>query len=287
MPYLSAGAVWPFQHSAARRRLDRKHIFNPMTGVSTLSRPKAAVTNYTRAQQVCKFQHSAARRRLPSSGRPTASIASFNTQPPEGGWAKGKRGGVAVEVSTLSRPKAADGIMPTNCKQLSLLRFQHSAARRRLKDSPLMMSNNACFNTQPPEGGCYIISACTKSLRFQHSAARRRLVQSAQWCVKLKVSTLSRPKAADFHLPVIWPGYMFQHSAARRRLRPIDQALESVGVSTLSRPKAADLQGYGLNIIQWFQHSAARRRLACCNMTCVSYRLFQHSAARRRLLRLL
>ena len=33
------------------------------------------------------------------------------------------------------------------------LLFQHTAARRRLDDSPLMMSNKACFNTQPPEGG--------------------------------------------------------------------------------------------------------------------------------------
>ena len=76
----------------------------------------------------------------------------FNTQPPEGGWAN-KMGG-------LTR----------------LEWFQHTAARRRLAQSPKLLDVNlrvsthsrpkaagtgyappryapACFNTQPPEGG--------------------------------------------------------------------------------------------------------------------------------------
>ena len=59
---------------------------HPDIRVSTHSRPKAA------------------------GGRPAPSAAKqdcFNTQPPEGGWAKIQQLEVAVKVSTHSRPKAA------------------------------------------------------------------------------------------------------------------------------------------------------------------------------------
>ena len=77
--------------------------------VSTHSRPKAAGTE-TPAVRHC--------------------IASFNTQPPEGGWDRN-----------------------TRCTAL-YSKFQHTAARRRL-GKPLFFLRNgqACFNTQPPEGG--------------------------------------------------------------------------------------------------------------------------------------
>ena len=76
-----------FQHTAARRRLDeRGQCGVGKYAVSTHSRPKAAGRN---------------------SGQPTASIVSFNTQPPEGGWAEVLRSIGGVTVSTHSRPKAA------------------------------------------------------------------------------------------------------------------------------------------------------------------------------------
>ena len=77
--------------------------------------------------------------------------------------------------------------------------FQHTAARRRLPLSSLSVSATcACFNTQPPEGGCAVPTLISQLLReFQHTAARRRLQlanKSAHECVP------------------------FQHTAARRRL---------------------------------------------------------------------
>ena len=53
--------------------------------------------------------------------------------------------------------------------------FQHTAARRRLPDSDDQYVGPACFNTQPPEGGCFF---------------RRALGLFSE------VSTHSRPKAA-------------------------------------------------------------------------------------------
>ena len=55
--------------------------------------------------------------------------ASFNTQPPEGGWDESQQMSERVLVSTLSRPKAAGKAV--------VLRHEHQCG----------------FNTQPPEGG--------------------------------------------------------------------------------------------------------------------------------------
>ena len=98
-----------FQHTAARRRLEQLHILLcQQYNVSTHSRPKAAG---------------------PSSGRPTVSIVSFNTQPPEGGWYHRPNRHDSGPVSTHSRPKAAGCIY--------------------FCGHDLLPS----FNTQPPEGG--------------------------------------------------------------------------------------------------------------------------------------
>ena len=56
----------------------------------------------------------------------------------------------------------------------------------------------AGFNTQPPEGGCWVMLVVIFILKkFQHTAARRRL---QRYKVKFRdiyvVSTHSRPKAA-------------------------------------------------------------------------------------------
>ena len=79
---------------------------------------------------------------------------SFNTQPPEGGWANLPATPPEVDqVSTHSRPKAA-GVETTG--GLRAKSFQHTAARRRL----------AVETT----GGL-------RAKSFQHTAARRRLVK--------------------------------------------------------------------------------------------------------------
>ncbi len=57
-----------FQHTAARRRLENSP---PISSIAEL------------------FQHTAARRRLDYGGqRETMLVERFNTQPPEGGWAR-------------------------------------------------------------------------------------------------------------------------------------------------------------------------------------------------------
>ena len=106
-------------------------------------------------------------------------IYSFNTQPPEGGWlvknffwpleemfqhtaARRRLATLTPEqrtlivVSTHSRPKAA-GLVLQQHRMMTL--FQHTAARRRLGLKKLSTDEVKVqrFNTQPPEGGWYLI----------------------------------------------------------------------------------------------------------------------------------
>ena len=108
-----------------------------------------------------------------------AGNRSFNTQPPEGGW---------WQMKPSARP---------------IIRFQHTAARRRLANIKSNEWTGAGFNTQPPEGGWSLGLGCTKSISsfntqppeggwksgnpvaissvgFQHTAARRRLGQTCR-----------------------------------------------------------------------------------------------------------
>ena len=167
------------------------------------------------------------------------------------------------------------------------MRFQHTAARRRL--------------TYPTASTC-------RQTMFQHTAARRRLAKlqdatrgtekvsthsrpkaagriSGQNCTFNPVSTHSRPKAAVFLMDWLKLTKEFQHTAARRRLlrctNPLCGWTERVSthsrpkaadkkracqtrpilVSTHSRPKAAVGATHQPNRPTPFQHTAARRRL--------------------------
>ena len=142
----------PFQHTAARRRLDVLGYLDIRRSlVSTHSRPKAAVEGGIRAEV----------------------IESFNTQPPEGGCMIHQRFNVGAIVSTHSRPKAAALMAGLACARICFntqppeggcshlfyqsvtpKEFQHTAARRRL-----------------------LVVLITEALvdLFQHTAARRRL----------------------------------------------------------------------------------------------------------------
>ena len=86
-----------------------------------------------------------------------------------------------------------------SCKAMSARRqFQHTAARRRLATFLPTTNGMLRFNTQPPEGGWPPVLAILCLLAgFQHTAARRRLENK-----NIK--------------PVI--KVQFQHTAARRRL---------------------------------------------------------------------
>ena len=122
-------------------------------------------------------------------------------------------------VSTHSRPKAAGFFYIFDF--VITLRFQHTAARRRLA-SPMRSSKLTtpvsthsrpkaagvlrpricpkiqCFNTQPPEGGWdFYRQNPIYNEKFQHTAARRRLGHRVPRGVdSVLVSTHSRPKAA-------------------------------------------------------------------------------------------
>ena len=140
------------------------------------------------------FQHTAARRRLRLSGGDVGLSVCFNTQPPEGGWQKSKNTNVNSQVSTHSRPKAADEGLSVATEGIL---FQHTAARRRLSSQGTVIKEIDSFNTQPPEGGCWAAS---------HIGDHEN------------VSTHSRPKAAESSQSLSSTLKMFQHTAARRRL---------------------------------------------------------------------
>ena len=122
---------------------------------------------------------------------------------------------------------------------------------------------NACFNTQPPEGGW------NKAVVF---------------AIREEVSTHSRPKAAGYageDLPEI---EKFQHTAARRRLERLSNARYQISRFNTQPPEG----GWPKNQ----PHSASRD---CFNtqppeggwpvfVIChISSKKFQHTAARRRL----
>ena len=130
-----------------------KDFFNgEYSPVSTHSRPKAAGNANGQVVQTIWFQLTAARRRLAyliSAKR--GGRASFNSQPPEGGWATGCNAAADDWVSTHSRPKAA-GI--TN-KQITII---FSGFNSQPPEGGWLqgVAARACvpgFNSQPPEGG--------------------------------------------------------------------------------------------------------------------------------------
>ena len=120
----------------------------------------------------------------------------FNTQPPEGGWMLGV------------------------IRQVQGLKFQHTAARRRLGGSAVGLPFFSAVSThsRPKAAGARNLEKLQTAQEFQHTAARRRLVLSTNtaaarhgfntqppeggWdrlahCPARKlVSTHSRPKAA-------------------------------------------------------------------------------------------
>ena len=122
--------------------------------------------------------------------------ASFNSQPPEGGWLPRLLHPDAGGVSTHSRPKAAGS-------RKSMFR----AATGRFNSQPpeggwcvlgWRLKPIICFNSQPPEGGwVQPVPRYSRLPKFQLTAARRRL--AATGCNAAAdgwVSTHSRPKAA-------------------------------------------------------------------------------------------
>ena len=142
--------------------------------------------------------------------------------------------------------------------------FQHTAARRRLaigngmynrfivsthsrpKAAEILLvecSPIVGFNTQPPEGGCYVLIEAAYTMTVStHSRPKAAAAAVKRYDGKCKVSTHSRPKAAA-SCAVGMSGL--------------------AGVSTHSRPKAAAPSGTAVTAeTALFQHTAARRRLS-------------------------
>ena len=120
--------------------------------VSTHSRPKAA------------------------GGRPAPSAAKqdcFNTQPPEGGWAKIQQLEVAVKVSTHSRPKAAGARL-----ELALLKAFVST------------------HSRPKAAGKVLSYSAISQFVSTHSRPKAAGYRVQRPLDQALVSTHSRPKAA-------------------------------------------------------------------------------------------
>ena len=144
-----------------------------------------------------------------------------------------------IRVSTHSRPKAA-GKNPKTPK--IPLRFQHTAARRRLGLPEALCSFLHSFNTQPPEGGWLEQKIWEIPLeRFNTQPPEGGwLFAGYQVDFAVLVSTHSRPKAAGVIRRAAFWQVGFQHTAARRRLDFASSGCgKPSGVSTHSRPKAA------------------------------------------------
>ena len=119
--------------------------------VSTHSRPKAAGTSGGQVAVMGGFQLTAARRRLVNQYGVTLAAISFNSQPPEGGWASIKMlTAIAYGFQlTAARRRLGDDFNG----QIGINRFQLTAARRRLGGLFCRCPCCLCFNSQPPEGG--------------------------------------------------------------------------------------------------------------------------------------
>ena len=188
-----------FQHTAARRRLARRHqTIKTAATVSTHSRPKAAgFQTFNRFGSAVCFNT-----QPPEGGWSRRSFrfraeSCFNTQPPEGGWFVVI---VMIDsffcVSTHSRPKAAGTIFANTLK--AMVKFQHTAARRRLVRQlwQVLRENMVSTHSRPKAAGLASINlGCW--VMFQHTAARRRLGSIRGGSSRCRcVSTHSRPKAA-------------------------------------------------------------------------------------------
>ena len=145
-----------FQHTAARRRLERPQFKKPQAKKFQHTVARRRLAPETRAGFAARwFQHTAARRRLGTNhrahqrvhlvsthSRPKAAgkhtlpflffTDSFNTQPPEGGW----------------HP------IPNTTESASCFNTQPPEGGWELIS--MVQKIIPCFNTQPPEGGWLI-----------------------------------------------------------------------------------------------------------------------------------
>ena len=154
------------------------------------------------------------------------------------------------------------------------LKFQHTAARRRLGFDVFLVFCELPFqHTAARRRLALQQKSPHNSGQFQHTAARRRLASAAARSPRSRrVSTHSRPKAAGSGFPTVLRNLWFQHTAARRRLAVVSVAASGwvCGGVVSTQPAGFNTQppegGWGvvtpiLAQMVSFQHTAARRRL--------------------------
>ena len=100
----------------------------------------------------------------------------FNTQPPEGGWFSLVPPKIGDDGFNTQPPEG--GWKPKMIIIVALMRFQHTAARRRLAKYKYLQASSGRVSThsRPKAAGFYRNKRFTMAITFQHTAARRRLV---------------------------------------------------------------------------------------------------------------
>ena len=187
------------------------------------------------------FQHTAARRRLENITEWIDSCRSFNTQPPEGGWAAAARH--PIQAASFNTQPPEGGWLDWLRDWLARMLFQHTAARRRLGAEPknAERAKNVSTHSRPKAAGTYYPSRQTEQAVSTHSrpkAAGGRAYPrtgggfgfntqppEGGWQNSLSGSSLfqgfnTQPPeggwSAAYSAAVCW--LSFQHTAARRRL---------------------------------------------------------------------
>ena len=167
-----------------------------------------------------------------------------------------------LDICFNTQPRGGGCACRKNTKKI-ILGFQHTAARRRLLNSPSFVIFTKCFNTQPRGGGCaimrcrgfYIFSFNTQprgggclppcfdrveKMGFNTQPRGGGCTYLGRRSTIFRVSTHSRAEAAASIKPIKFAPFMFQHTAARRRLRYSRSELIAMWqVSTHSRAEAA------------------------------------------------
>ena len=209
-----------FQHTAARRRLQRQSLCSRYASGFQHTAARRRLPSGSCKREVDKmFQHTAARRRLPSDFVIFLSAYfCFNTQPREGGCLpSASHCSLVWGFNTQPREGGCQLLKPL---KRFLNMFQHTAARRRLPEPERSLRTHS---------------------RFQHTAARRRLRQRQNEAIlAVSVSTHSRAKAAaNTSGNNQYTKEVSTHSRAKAAAKLDGKTYQSAPVSTHSRAKAA------------------------------------------------
>ena len=163
---------------------------------------------------------------------------SFNTQPPEGGWALACV--LQYELQSFNTQPPEGGWGQFWGGAFPICEFQHTAARRRLVLCfwGAMIMYPVSTHSRPKAAGLVSATLRFTCATFQHTAARRRLGDGYSRLQVLNQGFNTQPPEGGWITKQAAPigEWTFQHTAARRRLvSPMVNPM----VSTHSRPKAA------------------------------------------------